>query len=46
MIIENGKKNLEMEKAKMVEDAKKEIVSLAMKATEKLIANKQDLNNL
>ncbi|MDO8659237.1 MAG: F0F1 ATP synthase subunit B [Candidatus Parcubacteria bacterium] len=45
-IIENGKKTLENEKTKMVEEAKKEIVSLAMLATEKLLSNKQDLNNL
>ena len=45
-IIENGKKTLENEKIKIVEEAKKEIVSLAMLATEKLMSNKQDLNNL
>ncbi|MSU44627.1 ATP synthase F0 subunit B [Candidatus Nomurabacteria bacterium] len=45
-IIENGKKSLEVEKIKMVDEAKKEIVSLAMKAIEKLIADKKDLNNL
>ena len=45
-VIENGKKMLEAEKVKMVGEAKKEIISLAMLATEKLISNKQDLNNL
>ena len=45
-IIENGKKMLEAEKTKMVEDAKKDIVNLAMLATEKLLSTKQDLNNL
>ena len=46
LLVENGKKTLEAEKVKMVEEAKKEIVNLAMLATEKLISNKQDLNNL
>src|SRR3989338_5781279 len=45
-VIENGKKILEAEKVKMVGEAKNEIISLAMLATEKLISNKQDLNNL
>lgn len=45
-IIENGKKSLQIEKTKMVEEVKNEIVILAMKATEKLINSKQDLNNL
>ncbi len=45
-IIDGGKKTLEAEKIKMVEEAKKEIVVIAMKATEKLLANKADLNNL
>lgn len=46
LIIANGQKTLEAEKNKMVEDAKKEIISLAMLATEKLIKDKQNLNNL
>jgi F-type H+-transporting ATPase subunit b len=46
VVIENGKKTLEAEKVKMVEEAKKEVVNLAMLATEKLLKNKQDLNNL
>jgi F-type H+-transporting ATPase subunit b len=37
VIIENGKKMLAVEKVKMVGEAKKEIVSLTMLATEKLI---------
>jgi len=45
-LVANGKKSLESEKIKVIEDTKKEIVSLAMKATEKLLAGKQDLNNL
>ena len=46
LVIENGKKSLQSEKIKMVEEAKKEIVSLAMQATEKILSNKQGLNNL
>lgn len=46
VVIEKGKKMLEAEKVKMVEEAKKEIVALAMLTTEKLISNKQDLNDL
>lgn len=46
VVIENGKKMLEAEKAKMVEEAKKEIVDLAMLATEKLIREKQGINNI
>ncbi|MFZ1019458.1 MAG: ATP synthase F0 subunit B [Minisyncoccia bacterium] len=46
LTVENGKKILEAEKTKMVEEAKKEIVSLAMAATEKLLKNKQDLSSL
>src|SRR3989344_3670592 len=45
-VIENGKKILEAEKVKMVGETKKEIVILAMQATEKLISSKQDLNSL
>mgnify|MGYP001569777196 CR=1 FL=1 len=45
-IIQNGKKTLEVEKAKTVEEARKEIVNLAMLAAEKILSNKQDLNNL
>jgi F0F1-type ATP synthase membrane subunit b/b' len=36
-MIESGKKTLESEKIKMVEEAKGEIVSLVVKATEKLL---------
>ena len=46
MVIENGKKTLEAEKVKMVGEAKKEIVELAMQATQKLLSDKQNLNNL
>lgn len=45
-IIDNGKKMLESEKIKVVEEAKKEIAGLAMLAAEKILASKQDLNNL
>ncbi|MBI2630850.1 F0F1 ATP synthase subunit B [Candidatus Nomurabacteria bacterium] len=45
-VVENGKKTLEAEKVKMVEEAKKEIIALSMLATEKLIKEKPDLNNL
>ena len=45
-IIANGKKMLEAEKVRIVEEAKKDITSLSMLATEKLIKSKQDLNNL
>ena len=45
-IIESTKKSLEAEKIKTVEEARKDITTLAMKAVEKLIASKQDLNNL
>jgi len=44
--IENGKKMLEIEKNKMMEEVKNEIVNLAMLATEKLVSEKHDLNNL
>lgn len=44
--IENGKKMLEAEKNKMMEEVKNEIVNLAMLATEKLVSEKHDLNNL
>ncbi len=46
LIIQNGKKTLEVEKVKTVEEARKEIVNLAMLAAEKILSNKQDLNNL
>jgi F0F1-type ATP synthase membrane subunit b/b' len=36
-MIANGKKRLEAEKAKMVEEAKQEIVSLVVRSTEKLL---------
>ena len=39
-------KQMEIDKKTLVEEAKKEIVSLAMLATEKLISDKKDLNNL
>ena len=45
-LVESGKKALEVEKIKMVEEANKDIAILAMKATEKLMASKADLNNL
>lgn len=44
--IESGKKILEAEKIKLMGDVKNEIVDLAMQATEKIIKNKQDINNL
>lgn len=37
---------MEIDKKTLIESAKKEIVTLAMQATEKLISSKQDLNNL
>jgi hypothetical protein len=40
IMIENSKKLLEAEKIKMIEEAKKEIVSLVIKATEKLLDDK------
>ncbi len=46
LMIESGKKTLETEKIKMVENAKKEVANLAILATEKLIGEKRDLNNL
>jgi F-type H+-transporting ATPase subunit b len=41
-MILSGKKVLESEKIKMVEEAKKEIVSLVVKATEKLLESHKD----
>lgn len=41
-MIQNGKKVLEAEKVKMVEEAKNEIVSLVVKATEKLLESHKD----
>lgn len=41
-MINNGKKTLEGEKIKMVEEAKTEIVSLVVKATEKLLESSAD----
>jgi len=42
IMISNGKKTLESEKIKMVEEAKNEIVSLVVKATEKLLESNTD----
>jgi F-type H+-transporting ATPase subunit b len=41
-MISSGKKVLESEKIKMIEEAKKEIVSLVVKATEKLLESHKD----
>ena len=41
-MIANGKKVLEAEKEKMVNEAKQEIVSLVVSATEKLLESKKD----
>ena len=41
-----GKKTLESEKIKIVEEAKKEIVSLAMLASEKILSKKSDTSNI
>ena len=41
-ILQNGKKMLESEKAKILEEAKTEIVSLVVKATEKLLESHVD----
>ncbi len=41
-IVTNGKNVLEAEKVKMVAEAKKEIVSIAIKATEKLLGSNID----
>ena len=38
-IFENGKKQLDAEKTKMLDDAKKELVSLVVSATEKVLGN-------
>jgi len=43
-MINNGKKSLESEKAKMIEEAKGEIVSLVVKATEKLLESSDSKN--
>lgn len=43
-MILNGKKVLEAEKTKMIEEAKGEIVSLVVKATEKLLESHTDTN--
>lgn len=45
-VVESGRKSLEADKVKMVEEAKKEIASIAMLAAEKILSQKQDLNNL
>ena len=44
--IKNRTKQMEVEKVKMVEEAKGEVVNLAIIATEKLLSSKKDLNNL
>ena len=41
-MVSNGKKLLENEKVKMIEEAKLEIVSLVVKATEKLLESHKD----
>ena len=41
-MIESGKKTLKQEKNKMVNDAKKEIVDLVVKTSEKLLGNNVD----
>jgi hypothetical protein len=40
------KKSLEVEKSKIIDEAKKEIVGLAMVTTEKIIREKGNVNNL
>ena len=45
ILIENGKKTLEAQKAKMVEDARKEIVSLAIEATKKMLEKQSDASS-
>lgn len=42
IMISNGKKTLESEKTKMIEEAKGQIVSLVVKATEKLLESNTD----
>ena len=42
VMIENGKKTLENEKIKIVEEAKAEVVSVAFKIAEKLMNQKLD----
>ena len=42
----NRIKQMEIDKKALVESAKKEVIDLAMLATEKLMESKQDLNNL
>ena len=44
--VKNTAKQMEMEKIKIVAEAKKDIVSLAMQATEKILSNKKDLKDL
>ena len=46
LLLEFKKKEFYQKPAEVRKEAKKEIVSLAMLATEKLISSKQDLNNL
>ena len=42
----NRIKQMEIDKKNLVESVKNEIITLAMQATEKLLASKKDLNNL
>jgi len=42
-LMQAGKKNLEMEKTKIIEEARKEIVSLVVKATEKVLADSENV---
>lgn len=44
LMIENNKKHLEIEKTKMLTEAKKEIVSLVIQTTEKVLGKKVDSN--
>ena len=41
-MIDSGKKTLEAQKTKMVEEARKEIVSLAVEATKKMLEKQPD----
>ena len=42
VLVQNGKKNLETEKTKIIEDAKKEIANMVVMATEKILQKKSD----
>ncbi|OIO29247.1 ATP synthase F0 subunit B [Candidatus Nomurabacteria bacterium CG_4_10_14_0_2_um_filter_30_12] len=44
LMIENGKRNLENEKIKMVDEARKEITSISVKIAEKILDTKVDGN--